>query len=172
MRGFRAAAEGRHSHSVAGENSLAALAKPRPVLLKASLNRSIIPQFMPAKATCVPPACCLLLRRAHMVLREAWQGSLHQTDRDEDNVPHELLPRFCRMQPFARCERSLAWDLIIRSATPRAGATSLAVPNLSELRGDYRLYNHRHRCDDKGADDEQHAMPPLSVNTSACWFDN
>jgi len=65
------------------------------------------------------------------------------------------------MQLFARGDRSLAWDLIIRSAAPRAGVASLPVPNLSELWGDYRFYDHHRRCDDKGAEDQQHAMCPF-----------
>jgi len=76
---FRAVA-GRCSHSVAGENSLAALTKPCPVLLKASLNRSIISQLMPTETRCVPSARCLLLRHTHVALREARRDGLHQTD--------------------------------------------------------------------------------------------
>jgi hypothetical protein len=62
---------------VAGKYLLAALAQPGPVLLQATLNRSIIAQLLSAKALRIAAAGLLLLWRAHVTLCKTY-GSLSQ----------------------------------------------------------------------------------------------
>ena len=54
---------------MAGKYFLAALAQPRPILLQALLNGSIIAQLGSAKALRISSAGLLLLWHAHVALR-------------------------------------------------------------------------------------------------------
>jgi len=65
---------------MAGKYFLAAFTQPLPVLLQALLNREVIAQLGPTKPLRISTAGLLLLRRAHVSLREGQRSLSYEDD--------------------------------------------------------------------------------------------
>lgn len=125
------------SHTVAGEDSLAAIAQPGPVLLETLLNCHIVAQLVTTKPLCIPFARRLLLRRSHVALAQGRSHSRQNDSRGKDELSHQgtlsyvgqTLCYGCKF-PWSAASAALysgmqAFFVVVKS--PRASASGCAL---------------------------------------------
>jgi hypothetical protein len=83
------------SHTVAGEDSSAALAQTGPILLEALLNCHVVAQLLTTKPLCIPFARRLLLRRSHVALAQRGSYSHQNDDGGKDEMSHRGNSELC-----------------------------------------------------------------------------